>query len=195
MFVFFAFNPEIISTSKNFWTRSKVLSGKSFILPEISTKPMLLLMITRSEFLASQLSMADSPSWTSEGTISTSNSGAGRAITEGSEVPAEVEVGGASDRGTGGGLRPQPRAVKRARRHRPDSNCRVRFLILILLDPFVTTARTMHKFSTAAMKSSALPVLHSVGLLNVLQRVRLRGPLSRALSVRRFRRFVTRTYA
>jgi hypothetical protein len=39
------------------------------------------------------------------------------------------------------------------------------------------------------------PALHSVGLLNVLQRVRLRGPLSRALSGRRFRRFVTGTYA
>ncbi len=34
----------------------------------------------------------------------------------------------------------------------------------------------MHKFSTAVTKSSALPALHSVGLLNVLQRVRLRGP-------------------
>ena len=53
----------------------------------------------------------------------------------------------------------------------------------------------MHKFSTAATKSSALPVLRSVGLLNVLQRLRLRGPLSRALTDRRFRRFVTRTYA
>ncbi len=58
----------------------------------------------------------------------------------------------------------------------------------------------MHKFSTAATKSSALPVLHSVGLLSVLQRVRLRGPTRKrvppcALSDRRFRRFVTRTYA
>ncbi len=53
----------------------------------------------------------------------------------------------------------------------------------------------MQKFSTAAPKSSALPVLHSVGLLNVLQRVRLRGPLSCAFSGRPFRRFVTRTYA
>ncbi len=34
----------------------------------------------------------------------------------------------------------------------------------------------MHKFSTAVPKSSALTVLHSVGLLNVLQGVRLRGP-------------------
>ncbi len=34
----------------------------------------------------------------------------------------------------------------------------------------------MHKFSTAGTKSSALPVLPSVGLLNVPQRVRLRGP-------------------
>ncbi len=30
-------------------------------------------------------------------------------------------------------------------------------------------ARTMHKFSTAAPKSPALPALHSVGLLNVLK--------------------------
>jgi hypothetical protein len=60
-------------------------------------------------------------------------------------------------------------------------------------------ARTMHKFSTATTKSSGVrcapPLLHSVGLLNVLQRVRLRGPRSRASSGRRFRRFVTRTYA
>ena len=34
----------------------------------------------------------------------------------------------------------------------------------------------MHKFSTAATRSSDLPALHSVGLLNVLQRVRLWGP-------------------
>ena len=44
------------------------------------------------------------------------------------------------------------------------------------------------------------PALHSVGLLNVLQGVRLRGATRkrvppRALSGRRFRRFVTRTYA
>lgn len=90
-------------------------------------------MITRSEFLASQLSMADSPAWIREGTISTSNSGAGPAITEGSEVGTEVGVGGVSDRGAGGGLRPQPRLVKRAKRHRPDSNCLVRFLILSYL--------------------------------------------------------------
>ena len=62
------------------------------------------------------------------------------------------------------------------------------------------TARTMHEFSTAATKSSALPALHSIGLLNVLQRVRLRGPTRkrvppRVLSGRRIRRFVTRTYA
>jgi len=62
-------------------------------------------------------------------------------------------------------------------------------------------ARMMRKFFTAATKSSALPVLRdpqvagAPGLLNVLQRVRLRGPLSRALPGRRFRRFVTRTYA
>ncbi len=34
----------------------------------------------------------------------------------------------------------------------------------------------MHKFSTAPTKSSGVPALHSVGLLNVLQRVRLRWP-------------------
>ena len=66
--------------------------------------------------------------------------------------------------------------------------------------PDHTLARTMHKFSTAAPKSSALTALHSVGLLNVLQRVRLRGPPTRKrvpppLSGRRFRRFVTKTYA
>ena len=58
-------------------------------------------------------------------------------------------------------------------------------------------ARTMHKFSTAATKSSTLPVLRSVGLLNVLQRVRLRWPPSArgaTHSGQRFRRFVTRTY-
>ena len=42
------------------------------------------------------------------------------------------------------------------------------------------SARNMHKFSTAATKSSGVrcapPALHSVGLLNVLQRVRLWGP-------------------
>ena len=63
----------------------------------------------------------------------------------------------------------------------------------------------MHKFSTAASKTSALPVLQdpqagTPDLLNVLQRVRLRGPTRkrvppRALPGRRFRRFVTRTYA
>ncbi len=36
------------------------------------------------------------------------------------------------------------------------------------------SARNMHKFSTAATKSSALTAFRSVGLLNVLQRVRLR---------------------
>ncbi len=57
----------------------------------------------------------------------------------------------------------------------------------------------MQKFSTAVPKSSGVrcapTVLHSVGLLNVLQRVRLRGPQSRvggtrlrvAHSGRRFR--------
>jgi len=37
-------------------------------------------------------------------------------------------------------------------------------------------ARIMHKFSTAATKSSALTAFRSVSLLNVLQRVRLWGP-------------------
>ncbi len=37
-------------------------------------------------------------------------------------------------------------------------------------------ARTMHKFSTAATQSSTLASFRSVGLLNVLQRVRLRRP-------------------
>jgi hypothetical protein len=37
----------------------------------------------------------------------------------------------------------------------------------------------MHKFSTATPKSSALAALRSFGLLNVLQRLRFRGPLSR----------------
>ncbi len=63
----------------------------------------------------------------------------------------------------------------------------------------------MHKFFTAATKSSVLAVLRdpqagTPGPLNVLQRVRLLGPTRkrvppRALSGRRFRRFVTRTYA
>ena len=39
------------------------------------------------------------------------------------------------------------------------------------------------------------PVLRSVGLLSVLQEYACGGLLSRALSGRRFRRFVTRTYA
>ena len=73
--------------------------------------------------------------------------------------------------------------------------------------PDHTLARTMHKFSTAAPKLSGVrcapTALHSVGLLNVLQRVRLRGPTRKrvplargaAHSGRRFRRFVTKTYA
>ena len=44
-------------------------------------------------------------------------------------------------------------------------------------------ARTTHKFSTAATQSSDLTALHSVGLLNVLQRVRLRGPRGTRLRV------------
>ncbi len=67
----------------------------------------------------------------------------------------------------------------------------------------------MHKFSTAPTKSSALtarpanagapdPQAGAPGLLNVLQRVRLRAPSvarGAAHSGRRFRRFVTSTYA
>ena len=60
----------------------------------------------------------------------------------------------------------------------------------------------MHKFSTAPTKSSALTArpanAGAPGLLNVLQRVRLRAPSvarSAAHSGRRFRRFVTSTYA
>ncbi len=68
---------------------------------------------------------------------------------------------------------------------------------------FLTLARIMHKFSTAAQKSSTLPALRdpqggAPGLLNVLQRVRLRGPLSRVAQRTQlvaFRHFVTRTYA
>ena len=37
-------------------------------------------------------------------------------------------------------------------------------------------AGMIHRFSTAATKSTGLAVLRSVGLLNVLQRVRLRWP-------------------
>ena len=67
---------------------------------------------------------------------------------------------------------------------------------------FLTLARIMHKFSTAAQKSSTLPALRdpqagAPGLLNVLQRVRLRGPLSRVAQRTQlvaFRHFVTRTY-
>jgi hypothetical protein len=71
--------------------------------------------------------------------------------------------------------------------------------------PDNTLAWTMRKFSTAAPKSSALTALHdpqagAPGLLNVLQRVRLRGSPTRKrvpppLTGRRFRRFVTKTYA
>ncbi len=61
----------------------------------------------------------------------------------------------------------------------------------------------MHKFSTAVPKSSDLTVRPAsgyplVGLLNVLQRVRLWGPtIARGAthSGRPFRHFVTRTYA
>ncbi len=67
----------------------------------------------------------------------------------------------------------------------------------------LTLARVTHKFSTAATKSSALPArpasAGAPGLLNVLQRVRLRWPTRKpvppcALPGRRFRHFVTRTY-
>ncbi len=64
-------------------------------------------------------------------------------------------------------------------------------------------ARIMHKFSTAPTRSSALPALHSVGLLNVPYSTfagadpQKRVPLARGAAHpgRRFRRFVTRTYA
>ena len=73
---------------------------------------------------------------------------------------------------------------------------------------FLTLSRIMHKFSTTAKKSSGVlcappalrdPQAGAPGLLNVLQRVRLRGPTRkrvppRALPGRRFRHFVTRTY-
>ena len=39
------------------------------------------------------------------------------------------------------------------------------------------------------------PQVGAPGLLNVPYSIRLRGPLSRSLSGRRFRRFLTRTYA
>ena len=46
---------------------------------------------------------------------------------------------GASDRGAGGGLRPQPRPVKRAKRHRPESKLpREVSHHPILLDPLMT---------------------------------------------------------
>jgi len=52
----------------------------------------------------------------------------------------------------------------------------------------------IHEFSTAATKSLALTVLHSVGLLALLQEYACGALPSRALSGRRFLRFVTRTY-
>ena len=57
-------------------------------------------------------------------------------------------------------------------------------------------ARIMHKISTASPPSSVvLTVLHSVGLLDVLQEYACGAFPSRALSGLRLRRFVTRTYA
>ena len=56
-------------------------------------------------------------------------------------------------------------------------------------------ARIMHKFYTKATPSSVLTVLHSVGLLDVLQEYACGAFPSRALSGLRLRRFVTRTYA
>ena len=58
-------------------------------------------------------------------------------------------------------------------------------------------ARIMHKISTASPPSSVvLTVLHSIGLLDVLQEYACGAlPPSRALSGLRLRRFVTRTYA
>ncbi len=57
----------------------------------------------------------------------------------------------------------------------------------------------MHELSTAVPQSSTLTALCFLGLLGVL-RVRLRGPTrkrvpSHALSSRRLRHFVTKTYA
>ncbi len=52
-------------------------------------------------------------------------------------------------------------------------------------------AGTIHKFSTAAAKSSGVrcapTAFRSVGLLNVLQRVRLRGPPGHPLAGRAWR--------
>jgi len=58
-------------------------------------------------------------------------------------------------------------------------------------------ARIMHKFSTAAAKSSFLPALHSVGLLNVPYSTFAGASVARGAthSGRRFHPFVTRTYA
>ncbi len=62
-------------------------------------------------------------------------------------------------------------------------------------------ARIMHKFSTAPTKSSGVrcapPALHSVGLLNVPYSTFAGASVARGAthSGRRFRRFVTRTYA
>ncbi len=58
-------------------------------------------------------------------------------------------------------------------------------------------ARIMHKFSTAATKSSTLTALRLVGLLNVPYSTFAGASVARgaAHSGRRFRRFVTRTYA
>jgi len=53
----------------------------------------------------------------------------------------------------------------------------------------------MHNFSTAALKSSVLTVLRSVGLLDVLQEYACGVLPSRALPGLCLRRFVTRTYA
>ena len=63
-------------------------------------------------------------------------------------------------------------------------------------------ARIMHKFSTAAAKSSVLAALHSVGLLKVPYSTfagadpHRRVPLARGATHpgRRFHPFVTRTY-
>jgi hypothetical protein len=46
-------------------------------------------------------------------------------------------------------------------------------------------AGTIHRFSTTAVKPSVLTAFHSVGLLNVLQRVRLRWPRGTRLRVLR----------
>ena len=61
-------------------------------------------------------------------------------------------------------------------------------------------ARIMHKFSAASPQSSVLTVLRdpqagAPGLLSVPYSTQAGASVARLLSARRFRRFVTRTYA